>query len=68
MLPENPFRRILPIVTLPMGLMAIGLIGYRILSDLPWLDALYMTVTTLTTVGYREVGEMDTDSKVFTIS
>ena len=33
------------------ALVAIGTIGYHVLEDMTVLDALYMTVTTLSTVG-----------------
>lgn len=64
---SNPFKRILPVALLALTTVAIGVAGYRVFSELSWLDALYMTVTTLSTVGYREVGEPDTDTKIFTI-
>ena len=35
--------------------LVLGTTGY-ILLGLPWLDALYQTVITVSTVGYREVG------------
>lgn len=44
-----------------------GVVGYRITAESNWLDSLYMTVITLSTVGYREVGDMDADAKLFTI-
>lgn len=43
-----------------------GTVGYWLLGLSP-IDALYQTVTTVTTVGFREVGEFDTSLKVFTI-
>ena len=36
-------------------LVAIGTIGYHLLEDMTILDALYMTVTTISTVGFGEV-------------
>ena len=32
-----------------------------------WLDALFMTVTTITTVGYGEVKPLDTPGRIFTM-
>jgi voltage-gated potassium channel len=43
-----------------------GVVGYRLLG-LSTVDAIYQTVITLTTVGFREVEEFDTGLKVFTI-
>lgn len=48
-------------------LMTIGIFGYRFISDYDWLDAIYMTVITITTVGFAEVNPLDTQSKIFTI-
>jgi voltage-gated potassium channel len=45
----------------------IGIIGYRYISGYEWIDAIYMTVITITTVGFAEVRPLDTTSKVFTI-
>jgi voltage-gated potassium channel len=39
-----------------------------LLEGWSFLDALYMTVLTLTTVGYREVVPLDTSGKIFTIT
>lgn len=48
--------------------MLLGVIGYRFTAELSWLDSLYMTVITLSTVGFREVGPgLDTDAKLFTV-
>jgi len=43
-----------------------GTVGYWLLGLTP-IDALYQTVTTVTTVGFRELGEFDTRLKIFTI-
>ena len=48
-------------------ILAVGTAGYMILEKANALDSLYMTVITLTTVGFREVVELDTKGKVFTI-
>ncbi|PIE99851.1 MAG: potassium channel protein [Maribacter sp.] len=47
--------------------LATGVIGYRVLSDLSWLDAFYMTVITVTTVGFSEVGPLSGEAKIFTV-
>ena len=43
-----------------------GTIGYFVLG-FSFLDALYQTVTTISTVGFREVEPFDTARKIFTI-
>ena len=45
----------------------VGTVGYRFISDYSWLDALYMTVITVTTVGFMEVRPLDDESKIFTV-
>jgi len=48
--------------------LAYGVIGYMVLEDWPFLDALYMTVTTFTTVGFREVRPLDDAGRIFTLT
>ncbi|MCT4629255.1 TrkA family potassium uptake protein [Winogradskyella sp.] len=45
----------------------VGIIGYRFVSNYTWIDAVYMTVITITTVGFGEVQPLDTEAKIFTI-
>jgi len=44
----------------------VGITGYKILSDYSWIDAIYMTVITIATVGFREVRPLDPIEKLFT--
>jgi voltage-gated potassium channel len=37
------------------------------MSDYSWIDAMYMTVITITTVGFGEVQPLDPETKIFTI-
>ena len=46
--------------------LVLGTTGY-VLLGLPWLDALYQTVITISTVGYRELGTFSARYEVFTI-
>jgi voltage-gated potassium channel len=48
--------------------LAYGVAGYMVLEGWSFLDALYMTVTTLTTVGFREVRPLDDSGRVFTLT
>ncbi len=48
-------------------LVTIGVTGYMGIEGWHFLDALYMTVITLGTVGFREVHELSDSGKVFTI-
>jgi voltage-gated potassium channel len=43
-----------------------GTVGYRLIEHPPWWDAFFMTVITLTTVGYGEVFPLSRGGEVFT--
>ncbi|RCT56355.1 TrkA family potassium uptake protein [Winogradskyella sp. KYW1333] len=45
----------------------IGILGFRIIADYTWIDAIYMTVITITTVGFEEVNPLDNTAKIFTV-
>jgi len=59
--------RIYTAVVLLGLLLVVGIVGYRYISSYTWVDALYMTVITMTTVGFGEVVPLDEQSKIFTI-
>jgi len=46
----------------------IGTLWYWLIEDWSWQDAAYMTVITLTTVGYGEVHPLDSRGRLFTIA
>ncbi|WP_299061576.1 TrkA family potassium uptake protein [uncultured Polaribacter sp.] len=48
-------------------IFAIGTIGYMVLSNYNLVDALYMTVITVTTVGFGELRPFSPEEKIFTI-
>src|SRR5512139_479926 len=48
-------------------IVGFGTLGYMVIEGWGMLDALYMTIITLTTVGYREVHELSRVGIVFTI-
>lgn len=50
-----------------LGVVILGVVGYRTIEGYSWLDALYMTVITLTTVGYREVQPLGVQGQIFTM-
>ena len=51
-----------------LAVLGYGISGYMLFFQWPFFDALYMTVITMTTVGYGEVREMDAAARLFTIS
>jgi len=65
----NPFNnKLYRALALMLTIVGIGTFGYKSISDAySWIDSLYMTVITVTTVGFREVHEMGDAGKLFTI-
>jgi voltage-gated potassium channel len=56
------------LLVLPLAVILVGTAGYRMLTGMSLLDAFYMTVTTVTTVGYRELAPLDAAGKLFTVA
>jgi len=54
-------------ILLVVCVLAIGIFGYRYIADYSWVDALYMTTITITTVGFGEVGPLNDTAKLFTV-
>jgi voltage-gated potassium channel len=58
---------------LRLGLIAfavvilVGFVGYQVLAGFSPLDALYMTVITVTSVGFSEIEPLGSDGRLFTI-
>lgn len=50
-----------------VSVLLFGILGYRYVSDYSWIDAFYMTIITITTVGFSEVRPMDIEGKIFTV-
>ena len=62
-------QRILAMLLFPFILVLVGTVGFYVI-ELPTyslFDSLYMTITTLTTVGYGEVHTLSTSGRVFNI-
>ncbi|HSR13751.1 MAG TPA: potassium channel family protein, partial [Thermodesulfobacteriota bacterium] len=60
-------RKILNVVILIFLIVVLGTAGYMAVEGWDFLDALYMTVTTLSTVGFQEVHALSVGGRVFTI-
>ena len=61
-------QRLVATGLLVLSLLLYGTLGYVLLEGWSPADALYMTVITVTTVGYREVEPLDGSGKLFTSS
>jgi voltage-gated potassium channel len=63
--PLERLRHTLLLLTL---VVLVGALGYHGLARLNYLDSFYMAITTLFTVGFRELGEVNNATKLFTIA
>ncbi|WDP90711.1 MAG: NAD-binding protein [Desulfobacter sp.] len=61
-------KRIILSLILFSALVAGGSLGYMAIEGWPFMDALYMTVITLATVGFGEVHEVSMPGRVFTLA
>lgn len=64
---KNDKRKLISLAALLILLIATGTIGYIFLLGVGFVDAFYMTMITVSTVGFAEVGEMNDLSKLFTV-
>jgi voltage-gated potassium channel len=62
-----PMKRLRHALTLMALVVVGGAGGYHVLARLGWMDAFYMAITTLFTVGFREMGEVNDATKLFTM-
>ncbi len=60
-------RTIITLMIMIAVLILAGTFTYQSLLNITYLDALYMTVITISTVGYTEVAEMTAQAKIFSI-
>src|SRR3954447_1362949 len=66
--PRVTLRRVWTALVALGTITIIGVVGYILFEGWSFLDALYMTVITLTTVGYREVHDLDTSGQLWTMA
>jgi voltage-gated potassium channel len=67
---ENNIRQFLKLryaIFFLLSIVLIGFFGYLIIEDTSVIDALYMSVITISTVGFKEVIALSTAGKIFTI-
>ena len=58
-------RRILLISALIVFTLCIGTIGFRVIENYSVFDAFYMTLITITTVGYQEIHTLSRAGRIF---
>src|SRR5262249_7989536 len=60
-------RRLAVMVIVPVLLILLGTVGYHFIEHLPLFDSLYLTVITLTTIGYGDIAPKTDGGRLFTI-
>jgi voltage-gated potassium channel len=63
-----PLARLLGALAILASLTLLGALGYVWIEGMSFLDAFYMTVITLSTVGYGEVAPLSDVGRVYTIT
>lgn len=64
---KNPFRKIYLTLYCLIATTIIGIFGYMLIEGYSFVNALYMTVITIATVGFAEVEPLSIAGKIFTI-
>src|SRR3990170_3952331 len=64
---ETSSRRLLLAILVILLALLVGVIGYQLIEGWNFFDSLFMTVTTLATVGYGEIHPLSPAGRVFTI-
>ncbi len=62
------FRSLLNAVLGIVLVLILGTIGYRVVEGWNYLDGFYMTVITISTIGFKEVHDLSPSGQVFTIA
>jgi voltage-gated potassium channel len=63
----NTTRHLVIAITLALLIIVWGTVGYTLIEGWNWFDALYMTMITISTVGFREVHDVGLAGQLFTI-
>jgi voltage-gated potassium channel len=61
--PRNVTKGIIGIACI----LCVGATGYRLIEGWSWLDGFYMTVITITTIGFKEVHDLTQRGQIFTL-
>jgi len=61
----NPLRRLIWGIIALVVIIVLGTVGYLLIEGWSFLDSLFMTITTITTVGYDEVHPLSDGGRIF---
>jgi len=64
----RPLRSVVIASCLIAAVLVYGVVGYVIVERYSFLDAVFMTVISITTVGYEELHHLDAAGQIFTIT
>jgi hypothetical protein len=61
------WKRLRILLLLPIAILLVGTIGFMVIEKLPFVDALYFTIVTISTVGYGDIHPTTMAGKLFGI-
>lgn len=64
---SNTSIKVLKVIAGFFGILVAGVVGYMFFENISFVDALYMTVITVSTVGYGDMVPIHTSGKIFTV-
>jgi voltage-gated potassium channel len=64
---DNTVYQLRIALLLLIGVIFFGIIGYMIIEGYNFVDAVYMTIISITTTGYKEVNPLSYTGKIFTL-
>ena len=60
-------RHLIFSIAISILILVAGTVGYMTIEGWPFIDAIYMTVITISTVGFKEVNQVGEGGRIFTI-
>lgn len=58
-------RRALILIAAVLATLSLGTLGFRTIAGFPLVDAVYMAIMTMTTVGYGEIHPLSREARIF---
>ncbi|MCX8069039.1 MAG: potassium channel protein [Thermodesulfovibrionales bacterium] len=64
---DNLHKRLVLSIILILITLVFGTVGYMVVEKWNFLDAFYMTIITISSIGYKEVHDLTDDGRIFSI-